>query len=224
MSSSETPPAPTAKEPPLHIPIDPNSRRWTESYKDKLIRKTTENPFVPIGTLITTTALIMSAIRLRQGNSQKFQIWLRYRVAFQALTIFAILGGIYKYGQANLEENQRVLEKINMQRAEKERERERGELERRIQEAGREQEEERGRLVVKGRVGGASVPESPSSSPSPSGGVMSMVSWPKWGKGVEKPVSETSPAPPPTSPQSPPSPPSTSGSSWWNPFSWGKSS
>ncbi|KAH7878852.1 hypoxia induced protein conserved region-domain-containing protein, partial [Lentinula edodes] len=78
-----------------------------EGYKEKAIRKTKENPWVPLGTLVTTGALTMAAIRLRQGNSRKFQVWLRFRVAFQALTIFAILGGLYKYGQANLEENQR---------------------------------------------------------------------------------------------------------------------
>ncbi|KAJ3718846.1 hypothetical protein C8R42DRAFT_723369 [Lentinula raphanica] len=81
-------------------------------------------PSLYLGNLITTGALTMAAIRLRQGNSRKFQFWLRYCVAFQALTIFAVLGGLYTYGQVNLEENQRVMEQINQQRAAREMERE----------------------------------------------------------------------------------------------------
>ncbi|KAE9387782.1 hypothetical protein BT96DRAFT_948111 [Gymnopus androsaceus JB14] len=86
-------------EPPVRIPIDTSSRRWSEGYKEKAIRKTMENPWVPLGTLVTAGALVMAAVRLRQGDSRKFQVWLRFRVAFQAFTIFAILGGLYKYGQ-----------------------------------------------------------------------------------------------------------------------------
>ncbi|KAJ3765321.1 hypoxia induced protein conserved region-domain-containing protein [Lentinula raphanica] len=154
--------------------IEQNSLRWTEGYKEKAIRKTKENPWVPLGTLITTGALTMAAIRLRQGNSRKFQIWLRYRVAFQAFTIFAVLGGLYKYGQANLEENQRVMEQMNQQRAAREMERERGELEERIREAERVMEEEKAVTPVRrpmaeaGGFGSESAPtsQSPSSSSS----------------------------------------------------------
>ncbi|KAJ3875266.1 hypoxia induced protein conserved region-domain-containing protein, partial [Lentinula edodes] len=113
-----------------------------EGYKEKAIRKTKENPWVPLGTLVTTGALTMAAIRLRQGNSRKFQVWLRFRVAFQALTIFAILGGLYKYGQANLEENQRIMEQINQQRGEKHLAMERAELEQRIADATKAHEEQ----------------------------------------------------------------------------------
>ncbi|KAJ3836921.1 hypoxia induced protein conserved region-domain-containing protein [Lentinula raphanica] len=144
--------------------IEQNSLRWTEGYKEKAIRKTKENPWVPLGTLITTGALTMAAIRLRQGNSRKFQIWLRYRVAFQALTIFAVLGGLYKYGQANLEENQRVMEQINQQRAAREMERERGELEERIREAERVMEEEKAVTPVRRPMGGGFGSESVESS------------------------------------------------------------
>ncbi|KAJ4470166.1 hypoxia induced protein conserved region-domain-containing protein, partial [Lentinula aciculospora] len=113
-----------------------------EGYKEKAIRKTRENPWVPLGTLITAGALTMAAIRLRQGNSRKFQVWLRYRVAFQAFTIFAILGGLYKYGQANLEENQKIMEQINQQREQKHLAQERAELEQRIADAAKLHEEE----------------------------------------------------------------------------------
>ncbi|KAJ3718849.1 hypoxia induced protein conserved region-domain-containing protein [Lentinula raphanica] len=149
--------------------IEQNSLRWTEGYKEKAIRKTKENPWVPLGTLITTGALTMAAIRLRQGNSRKFQIWLRYRVAFQALTIFAVLGGLYKYGQANLEENQRVMDQMNQQRAAREMERERGELEERIREAERVMEEEKAVAVTPLRrpMGGGFGLESAPTSQSP---------------------------------------------------------
>ncbi|KAJ3786484.1 hypoxia induced protein conserved region-domain-containing protein [Lentinula aff. detonsa] len=138
MSSAGT----DSNDAPIHVPIHPDSQRWSEGYREKAIRKTMENPWVPLGTLITAGTLTMAAIRLRQGNSRKFQIWLRYRVAFQAFTIFAVLGGLYKYGQANLEENQKILEQINQQKAEKQLKKERAELEQRIADAAKVHEEE----------------------------------------------------------------------------------
>ncbi|KAF5384590.1 hypothetical protein D9757_007474 [Collybiopsis confluens] len=229
-SAAEAEAAAPAPAPPPPTIIDPNSRRWSESYKDKLIRKTTENPFVPIGTAITTVALVMSAVRLRQGNSRKFQVWLRYRVAFQALTIFAILGGIYKYGQSNLEENQRVIEQLNARRAEREMAKEREGLERRIAEAAiAQEEEESGVSMLRKKILKQNAKENAANgSGSGSGGILSMVSWPKWGtatedrprdteKSVSEPPKVSSSSPPPS-----PFPPSGPKSSWWNPYTWGK--
>jgi len=172
-----------------------------------------ENPWVPLGTLVTTGALVMAAVRLRQGNSKKFQVWLRFRVGFQALTIFAILGGLYKYGQGNLEENQRVMEQINQQRAEMNLARERIELEQRIADAAKADEAEQ--LTKKGA---SNIPPGTRSS----SGILSMVSWDK--KKVESPSHPTSeptsdpPSSSPAQPQALPSP--NSGGSWWNMFNW----
>ncbi|KAF8826171.1 hypothetical protein HHX47_DHR6000582 [Lentinula edodes] len=206
---------------PIHVPIDPSSRRWSEGYKEKAIRKTKENPWVPLGTLVTTGALTMAAIRLRQGNSRKFQVWLRFRVAFQALTIFAILGGLYKYGQANLEENQRIMEQINQQRGEKHLAMERAELEQRIADATKAHEEQQ--LLKK------EIEQNTKVTPAP-GGILSMVSWGKRPAVSEPPEqAETAQLPsllPPLSPissGSKSSPSSNAGGSWWNVFGWGSS-
>lgn len=155
----------------------------------------------------------MAAVRLRQGNSKKFQVWLRFRVGFQALTIFAILGGLYKYGQGNLEENQRVMEQINQQRAEMNLARERNELEQRIADAAKADEAEQLTKKVASNIAPGA---------NSSGGILSMVSWGK--KKVEsRPTSEPTSDPPLSSaqPQAPPS--SNSGGSRWNVFSWGSS-
>ncbi|KAF9078020.1 hypoxia induced protein conserved region-domain-containing protein [Rhodocollybia butyracea] len=201
---------------PIRVPIDPNSRRWTEGFKEKAIRKTKENPWVPLGSLVTAGALIMAAVRLRQGNSRKFQVWLRYRVGFQALTIFAILGGLYKYGQGNLEENQRVMEQINQQRGEKQRAQERLELEQRIADAAQAQQEDE--LSGKKNHKDATPTESSSSR------ILGMIPWGTWSR--KETVHEQSEAPrvPPALPAPTPVPSSNSGSSWWNVFSWERSS
>jgi len=165
-----------------------------------------ENPWVPLGTLVTTGALVMAAVRLRQGNSKKFQVWLRFRVGFQALTIFAILGGIYKYGQGNLEENQRVMEQINQQRAAMNLARERNELEQRIADAARADEAEQFTKKAASNIAPGA---------NPSGGILSMVSW-----GKKKVESHPTSDPPLPSAQPQASPSSNSGGSWWNVFSW----
>jgi len=41
----------------------------------------------------------MATYRLRQGNSKSFNVWLRYRVAAQTLTVIAIAYGGYKVGR-----------------------------------------------------------------------------------------------------------------------------
>ncbi|KAJ8082034.1 Respiratory supercomplex factor 1, mitochondrial [Marasmius tenuissimus] len=87
-----------------------SERRFTETYGEKAIRKCKENPIVPLGALATAGALIMASVRLRGGTSKQFQTWLRARVVFQTLTIVAVCGGVYQFGQSNIEENQKALE------------------------------------------------------------------------------------------------------------------
>ncbi|ESK92073.1 yml030w-like protein [Moniliophthora roreri MCA 2997] len=93
-------------------PYGLSMHRFTETLGEKAIRKCKENPIVPIGALATTIALIMASRNLRSRNSKSFQYWLRARVGFQLLTILAVCGGIYQFGQSNLEENIRAQEQI----------------------------------------------------------------------------------------------------------------
>lgn len=48
-----------------------------------------------IGALATATALIVASVKLRRGESQKFNYWLRMRVAAQGLTIVALVAGTW---------------------------------------------------------------------------------------------------------------------------------
>ncbi|KAG7092872.1 hypothetical protein E1B28_009184 [Marasmius oreades] len=144
-----------------------SERRFTETYGEKAIRKCKENPIVPIGALATTTALIMASTKLRRQGagagtganldptraSKQFQFWLRARVVFQALTILAVCGSAYVFGQSNLEENQRALE-VHREMVNSKAERERREFDERMREAERvqEEEEELGRVLARRRL------------------------------------------------------------------------
>ncbi|KAF8186411.1 altered inheritance of mitochondria protein 31, mitochondrial [Pholiota molesta] len=64
-----------------------------ESWTEKAQRKFKENPWVPLGCLATTGALVMSAVKMRQGQSQRMNYWLRARVALQGATLVALVGG-----------------------------------------------------------------------------------------------------------------------------------
>ncbi|KAG6837785.1 hypothetical protein H0H93_001712 [Arthromyces matolae] len=66
-----------------------------ETYREKAIRKFHENPWVPLGSLATVGALVVAMVKLRRGQSQSFNHWLRVRVAAQGLTIVAICAGTW---------------------------------------------------------------------------------------------------------------------------------
>ncbi|KAF9261378.1 hypothetical protein L218DRAFT_961386 [Marasmius fiardii PR-910] len=154
---SETTPTSTPT-PTSTTTVDPvnayglSERRFTETYGEKAIRKCKENPFVPIGALATTAALIMSSTKLRRAagptnsaanmrRSKQFQFWLRARVAFQTLTILAVCGGVYVFGQQNIDENQKALE-IHKEMVQTKAARERREFDERMKEAEVAQEQE----------------------------------------------------------------------------------
>jgi len=79
-------PATVAK--PRHVP-------GMETYREKAARKFKENPWVPLGSLATVGALVVAMVKMRRGQSQSFNHWLRVRVAAQGLTIVAIVVGTY---------------------------------------------------------------------------------------------------------------------------------
>ncbi|KJA25308.1 hypothetical protein HYPSUDRAFT_109338, partial [Hypholoma sublateritium FD-334 SS-4] len=47
----------------------------------------------PLGCLATCGALVMSAVKMRQGQSQSMNYWMRARVALQGLTLGALVIG-----------------------------------------------------------------------------------------------------------------------------------
>ncbi|XP_003708651.1 HIG1 domain family member 2A, mitochondrial [Megachile rotundata] len=74
----------------------------TESFLDKLIRKTSQNPAVPIGTIATTAALSYGLWNFHKGNKIMSQYMMRARVGAQAFTILSVaIGCIYLSNKPN---------------------------------------------------------------------------------------------------------------------------
>ncbi|KAI0356943.1 hypothetical protein OH77DRAFT_1368157, partial [Trametes cingulata] len=89
-----------------------------ETWGGKFERKFKENPFVPILAGLTTASLVVAATKLRRRDSVSLNHWLRVRVVMQGLTIVAVVGGSWWYGQmkhqkeaAAAADQERVLER-----------------------------------------------------------------------------------------------------------------
>jgi hypothetical protein len=65
-----------------------------ETFKDKFIRKTKENPLVPIGLVATISALSYGLWQMKTGDRAMSQKMMRMRVYAQSFTVFALIGGI----------------------------------------------------------------------------------------------------------------------------------
>uniref|UniRef100_A0A671EWM0 HIG1 domain-containing protein n=1 Tax=Rhinolophus ferrumequinum TaxID=59479 RepID=A0A671EWM0_RHIFE len=65
-----------------------------ESFKEKFLRKTRENPTVPVGCLGTAAALTYGLYCFHRGQSQRSQLMMRTRIAAQGFTVAAILLGL----------------------------------------------------------------------------------------------------------------------------------
>ncbi|KIP07402.1 hypothetical protein PHLGIDRAFT_423124 [Phlebiopsis gigantea 11061_1 CR5-6] len=71
-----------------------------EHWKTKIIRKSKENPFVPLFTALTVGALVMATRNTGpKGNSRNLNRWFRLRIAFQGATIVAVVAGTYMMQQ-----------------------------------------------------------------------------------------------------------------------------
>ncbi|KAI0752689.1 hypothetical protein C8Q80DRAFT_469694 [Daedaleopsis nitida] len=70
-----------------------------ETWGGKFERKFKENPFVPILAGLTTASLIIAGAKLRRRDSGSLNHWLRVRVIMQGLTVAAVVGGSWWYGQ-----------------------------------------------------------------------------------------------------------------------------
>ncbi|NWI17087.1 HIG2A protein, partial [Crypturellus soui] len=65
-----------------------------ESFSDKFVRKTRENPLVPLGCLCTAAVLVWGLVSFKRGNVRRSQLLMRARVAAQGFTVVALLGGM----------------------------------------------------------------------------------------------------------------------------------
>ncbi|NXY24974.1 HIG2A protein, partial [Atrichornis clamosus] len=65
-----------------------------EGFGDKFLRKTRENPLVPLGCLCTVGVLGYGLLSFRKGNTRRSQLMMRARIVAQGFTFAALLGGM----------------------------------------------------------------------------------------------------------------------------------
>ncbi|KAM9850265.1 HIG1 domain family member 2A, mitochondrial [Aulostomus maculatus] len=108
MAAASTPvvPAQTTKTPPPEfVPFDfsqppviegfnPLPRVKDETVKQRFIRKTKENPFVPIGCIGTAGALTYGLIAFQKGKTRQSQLLMRGRIFAQGFTVVALIVGV----------------------------------------------------------------------------------------------------------------------------------
>ncbi|XP_014911258.1 HIG1 domain family member 2A, mitochondrial [Poecilia latipinna] len=109
MAAAATPAVPDQApkmQAPGQVPFDPSQAPViegftpitlgkNESFKEKFMRKTKENPFVPIGCAATAGALIYGLRAFHQGKTRQSQLLMRGRIFAQGFTVFAIIVGIF---------------------------------------------------------------------------------------------------------------------------------
>jgi len=77
------------------LEVDRNSgKRHQETPNEKLIRKFKENPLIPMGCLLTTGFLVNGLFKFGRRDSAGSQVMMRGRIAAQAFTIMAMMGGV----------------------------------------------------------------------------------------------------------------------------------
>ncbi|XP_017886429.1 HIG1 domain family member 2A, mitochondrial [Ceratina calcarata] len=64
-----------------------------ETFSEKFVRKVSENPAVPLGTLATVIALSLGLYNFHKGNTVMSQYMMRARVGAQAFTILSMVAG-----------------------------------------------------------------------------------------------------------------------------------
>ncbi|XP_041800042.1 HIG1 domain family member 2A, mitochondrial [Chelmon rostratus] len=82
-------------QPPIIEGFSPLPRVKNESFQEKFMRKTKENPFVPIGCLGTAGALIYGLRAFHQGKTRQSQLLMRGRIFAQGFTVVAIIFGVF---------------------------------------------------------------------------------------------------------------------------------
>ncbi|XP_045475598.1 HIG1 domain family member 2A, mitochondrial [Harmonia axyridis] len=66
----------------------------TLTQTEKFMKKLKENPFVPVGAILTTGCLSYGLYSYRAGRPKMSQLMMRSRVAAQGFTVFALVLGI----------------------------------------------------------------------------------------------------------------------------------
>lgn len=56
----------------------------------------------------TCAAITMAFVEMRRGNKRKMQLWLRYRVFFQGITVLGIVGGGALYKRQEIEQERKA--------------------------------------------------------------------------------------------------------------------
>uniref|UniRef100_A0A8D0GHF1 HIG1 domain-containing protein n=1 Tax=Sphenodon punctatus TaxID=8508 RepID=A0A8D0GHF1_SPHPU len=92
--SQGVPPPFDPSRPPIIEGFVPYVRAREEGVKEKFLRKTQENPIVPIGCLGTAGVLTYGLICFKRGNTQQSQIMMRARILAQGFTLVALLVGV----------------------------------------------------------------------------------------------------------------------------------
>ncbi|XP_049589516.1 HIG1 domain family member 2A, mitochondrial [Syngnathus scovelli] len=80
--------------PPIIEGFNPLPRVKDETFKEKFLRKTKDNPFVPIGCLATAGALMYGLRAFHQGKTRRSQLLMRGRIFAQGFTVVAIVVGV----------------------------------------------------------------------------------------------------------------------------------
>ncbi|NXD39412.1 HIG2A protein, partial [Copsychus sechellarum] len=83
-----------AAEPPPPLEPYPLPTFHEEGFTEKFLRKTRENPLVPLGCLCTVGILAYGLICFKKGNTRRSQLMMRARVIAQGFTLAALLGGM----------------------------------------------------------------------------------------------------------------------------------
>ncbi|SCV01346.1 LAMI_0G10924g1_1 [Lachancea mirantina] len=84
-----------------HLPSsfdDPNADLEGLPFLQKIKYHIKQQPLVPLGTLLTTGAVILAAKNVRSGNKRRAQNYFRWRVGLQGLTLVALVAGSFIYG------------------------------------------------------------------------------------------------------------------------------